>query len=103
MRTQEIEKAPSRIRESGPMTAEAVNEYSTTIWGTRSGNKPDYLINAEREAIQARSEYDWLIANGVHHEGALTEAWDAFTIAENKRRDAWEAYQDGLDFVPCEF
>lgn len=97
-----IEKAPQPVSVEVPMTAEAVsNKY--TIWGTRSGPKPDYLINAELEAAQARSEYDWLIHAGVTHEGALTTAWDAFTAAENKRREAWQSYQAGADHIIIEF
>jgi len=97
--------APTTAKQREPISGaqSSATELKYTIWGTRSGPKPDYLLKAEQAAAEARADYDWLIHNGVHHEGALTEAWDAFTIAENKRRDAWEAYQDGLDFVPCEF
>mgnify|MGYP001237523404 CR=1 FL=1 len=102
MRTQVIEKAPQPVSKEAPMTAQAVrNKY--TIWGTRAVEKPQYLLDAEAEAREARSEYDWLINNGVTHEGALTDAWDAFTEAENKRREAWKAYQSGADCLPIPF
>ena len=102
MKAQVIEKAPQPLSKEAPKTAVSRQE-NYTIWGTRSGTKPDYLIKAELATSQALLDYDWLINAGITHEGALTEAWDVFTAAERERREAWKAYQDGLDFIPCEF
>ena len=126
MRSATIEKAPRPWKHEAPMTAEAVTTYYTTgaIIGSATvskrapvgweaiskpnhHNKPKYLVEAQAAENRAWADYLELVDTLERSEKwdyeAVNDAWDLYEDAKRKAKAAYNAYCQGLDFIPCEF
>ena len=121
MRTQEIEKAPSRSKQEAPMTRELVNDYCT-IGGSqvkarpavgweaikpKQSNKPEYLRQAQAAVQKAWLGYLWLIdtleSANKWDQGSVEDAWDTYYQAKRQCEEAWDAAEQGFDSLPIPF
>ena len=121
MRTQEIEKAPSRSKQEAPMTRELVNDYCT-IGGSqvkarpavgweavkpKQSNKPEYLRQAQAAVQKAWLGYLWLIdtleSANKWDQGSVEDAWDTYYHARRQCDEAWDAWNAGADSLPIPF
>jgi hypothetical protein len=108
------------------MTADAVKSYYTTTGGVigsatvskrapvgweaiqpKPNNKPEYLLKAREAEADAWENYLWLVDTLERSEKwdyeAVNDAWDLYEDAKRKAKAAYNAYCQGLDFIPCEF
>ena len=126
MKAQVIKKAPRPCKHEAPMTAVSRQKYYTTggvigsatvskrapigweaISKLNHHNKPKYLVEAQAAEDDAWENYLWLVdtleASGKWDYGSVQDAWDVYEDAKCKAKAAYNAYCQGLDFIPCEF